>query len=235
MNNIFPIALLCSALLAPCRAAAQTPAVQVLYPYESQRIADVPQTFIFGNVSPAKGTLHINGQAVGFYPNGAFLAFLPVNKGDFIFTLEFTPDPGLPPVLLKRTVKIGQAPRPPFSTDKPELDDNSVQPSYNIEYRDGDCFTVSAQGSPGMEADFTIEDVAKHAPMTEQPPLSGKYYGLYCVTPKDEASSSAIKVRLSKGWSHAKAEAKGRLTLTTHPRVAEVISDYAGLRSDYDG
>ena len=227
--------ILILSLFLPRLALAQAPAVQVLYPYEGQRIADVPQTFIFGNVSPATGTLTINGEATRIYPNGSFLSFLPVADGDFIFNLEFTPGPAQPPVVFKRAIKVGQPPRAPLSAEKPELDESTVQPSANIEYRDGDCFQISALGSAGMAADFTIEGVAKRVPMAELQPGSGKYTGLYCVTQKDEAQAAEIEVRLSKGWSHAKAEARGKLTILQQPRVAEVVPDTAGLRSDSDG
>ena len=227
--------LISAALLLPRAALAQAPSIQVIYPYEGQRIASVPQTFIFGNVAPAQGTLTINGEATRIYPNGSYLSFLPIAEGDFTFSLEFTPDPSQPPVTLKRSVKVGQQPRAPLPSDKLQWDENSVQPAANVEYREGDCFQISAFGSPGMEADFTVQGVAKHVPMTEQLAGSGRYTGLYCFGPNDEAENAEIEVRLSKGWSHAKAQAKGKLTILKQPRVGEILPDTAGLRSDYDG
>ncbi|NLO91712.1 MAG: N-acetylmuramoyl-L-alanine amidase [Elusimicrobia bacterium] len=221
-----------------CAAAvqAQEAAIQVLYPYEGQHIAAVPQTFIFGNVSPSSGTLTINGTPVKVHPKGTFLAYLPVSRGNFVFALEYAPADGKPAFTYQRAITVGQPLPAPLSADKPQLDKNSVQPAADVEYSAGDCVQISAAGSPEMKADFSIDGVIRHAEMAELPQGSGNYTGMYCIKPEDKASQAEIKVRLSKGWSGDKASAAGKLTIMPNtPSIAEVTSDLAGLRSDFDG
>ncbi|MBO5911650.1 MAG: hypothetical protein J6Q05_05675, partial [Elusimicrobiaceae bacterium] len=71
------------------KANAKTAPITVQYPYEKMRIPrGAKEIFIFGQVNlPQPVTLDINGQAVEVYKNGAFVAFLPVENGDFAFVL----------------------------------------------------------------------------------------------------------------------------------------------------
>ena len=64
---------------------AQTPEISVVYPKEEQDVFAQDSTFIFGSVTPG-ARLHINGSAVPVLDNGAFLAFLPVFPGEFVFS-----------------------------------------------------------------------------------------------------------------------------------------------------
>ena len=52
--------------------------LHVEYPDSLQRIAVSDSNFVFGTVGTGDATLIINGQFVDVYPNGSFLAFLPV-------------------------------------------------------------------------------------------------------------------------------------------------------------
>jgi N-acetylmuramoyl-L-alanine amidase len=52
--------------------------IRVVYPPTDAEINARDSTFIFGSVGSGRATLSINGVAVPVYPNGAFLAFLPV-------------------------------------------------------------------------------------------------------------------------------------------------------------
>lgn len=55
--------------------------IRVVYPTAGQVIAAHDSNFIFGSVGNGDATLLINGNPVPVYPNGAFLAFLPVPGG----------------------------------------------------------------------------------------------------------------------------------------------------------
>jgi len=61
--------------------------VNVVYPLEGATIAARDSTFIFGQVTPG-ARLRINGYQVEVHENGAYLAFLPIEAGDFVFHLE---------------------------------------------------------------------------------------------------------------------------------------------------
>ena len=58
--------------------------VNIIYPHGGQAIPAVDSTFIFGNTEPA-ATLFINDARVPVHPEGGFLAFLPVHRGNFSF------------------------------------------------------------------------------------------------------------------------------------------------------
>ncbi len=60
--------------------------IEVVYPKDGRQIAAVDSTFIFGNTNP-KAKLTINGYRVEVHKSGGFLAFLPVNRGEFEFEL----------------------------------------------------------------------------------------------------------------------------------------------------
>jgi N-acetylmuramoyl-L-alanine amidase len=56
--------------------------IKVVYPRPNQEIQVRDSNFIFGSVGSGKATLSINGYAVPVAPNGAFLGFLPVPRGE---------------------------------------------------------------------------------------------------------------------------------------------------------
>lgn len=56
--------------------------IKVVYPRPNQEILVRDSNFIFGSVGTGKATLTINGYDVPVSPNGAFLGFIPVPRGD---------------------------------------------------------------------------------------------------------------------------------------------------------
>ncbi len=64
------------------------PTINVVYPPEGKEITSSDSTFIFGSVTPGSD-LVINDQYIEVRKNGAFLAYLPLKPGDFVFQLEF--------------------------------------------------------------------------------------------------------------------------------------------------
>lgn len=57
-------------------------AVSVVYPREGQVVASRDSAFIFGSVGHGEALLTINGRAAPVWPNGAFMAFLPIPPRD---------------------------------------------------------------------------------------------------------------------------------------------------------
>ena len=53
-------------------------AINVVYPTANSVVASRDSNFIFGSIGNGNAALFINGQAAPVWPNGAFLAFLPV-------------------------------------------------------------------------------------------------------------------------------------------------------------
>ncbi|MEO7647349.1 MAG: hypothetical protein ABIV11_03830, partial [Gemmatimonadaceae bacterium] len=53
-------------------------AINVVYPTANSLVASRDSNFIFGSIGNGNAALFINGEAAPVWPNGAFLAFLPV-------------------------------------------------------------------------------------------------------------------------------------------------------------
>src|SRR3990172_6010540 len=81
-------------------AQSTEPKIDVVYPKEGQELTAYDSTFILGNVTPG-AELKINGYPVRVYSNGAFLAFLPIQGGDFTFELLASDPGGVTTSLLK--------------------------------------------------------------------------------------------------------------------------------------
>src|SRR5687768_18386695 len=52
--------------------------VKVVYPTPNSTVASRDSNFIFGSIGNGNAALFINGEPVPVWPNGAYLAFLPV-------------------------------------------------------------------------------------------------------------------------------------------------------------
>lgn len=152
--------------------AQETPKIEVIYPKPSQRIAAVDSQFIFGNVSPG-ATLKINGTAVPVYPNGAFLAYLPVKSGRFVFVLEAE---------LGGLRRISEV---PISVPEPYLappaESTKIMPGYSTPAADqtwmeGDVLAVGFRGTPGLHGYFQLSRDERLSAMAEAAPVPQSYW-----------------------------------------------------------
>jgi N-acetylmuramoyl-L-alanine amidase len=74
-------------LTAMSMAAAAPPEINVIYPERGAIIGAADSTFIFGSVSP-EAQLTINNYSVKVHKDGGFLAYLPLESGEFIFKIS---------------------------------------------------------------------------------------------------------------------------------------------------
>ena len=199
------------------------PEISVIYPKEGTRIGASDSTFIFGSVIP-KSELRINGFKVKVYPNGAFLAFLPLEPaespaeggGEFVFELIASNKAG---ISTKRVeVKV---PEPIFSVPEDSfcIVRGSFSPKKDMILTAGDVLEVSFRGTPNCQASFSTEGLISDIPMTEAPPksqpywgrevfgeglvpqkflLKGVYTGSYIIKNTDKVDSARIIFKLSK-------------------------------------
>jgi N-acetylmuramoyl-L-alanine amidase len=153
-------------------SAQQKPTIEVIYPKKNQKIAAVDSMFIFGNVTP-QSQLKINGIETKVYPNGAFLAFLPVKPGAFVFRLEATlqGESGI------REVPI-DVPKPYEAPGKetPAIVKGYLKPSGDIGLMEGDIFTTSFRGAPGFNAYFHLSSDKGVRSMIEAEPAQQGYW-----------------------------------------------------------
>ncbi len=209
---------------------AQDLSIKVVYPETLQTIGPVDSNFIFGSVTPGS-KLSINGTPVEVYRNGAFLAFLPVGEGPFVYRLEA--EKGGEKAVLDWPVLISPRPRP-IPPDSLAIRYGSASPADSIFGYPGDLVTVSFAGTPGLQALFSVEGVEDFFPMAEtsSPPRradtlsvgnpvleqgvppestrSGFYTGVFRL-PEQKLERAKIKVYLTKsdtGKEYPKADSK---------------------------
>lgn len=150
-------------LLAFAPLLAEEKFIKVVYPESLQIIAPVDSNFIFGSVAPGS-KLTINGALVEVYKNGAYLAFLPVSEGSFVYHLEA--EKGGRKAVLDWPVFVTPKPRP-IPADSLAIRFGSTSPSDSIFAYPGELVNISFSGTPGASAFFTVEGVEGQFPMTE--------------------------------------------------------------------
>ena len=114
--------------------------IEVIYPKDGQQIPAVDSTFILGNTEPG-ANLTINGDSVEVHKGGGFLAFLPVQRGEFNFDLisDYLGDICLTTVGLQ----VG----PPADTSTAFVDPLTIWPPGRTVLPRGETFEFSFKAS----------------------------------------------------------------------------------------
>jgi len=225
------IGLVC--LLAGWQLYAQRPALKFIYPRENQTVTAVDSAFVIGNVPPGS-RLWINGIPVSVYENGAFLAFLPVSSGPFIF--QGVALMGEDTLKAERRITVPERLHT-WPLDSLGLDSSFVMPRDSVWAIPGDVVEVSFKGTPGCQAFFDIDGIAWGLPMAERRPsmdyvtgdavfgdlevdtafVQGIYTGLYQVQPWDYGKTASIGFHLKSGEDSVHMTAPGPLTVINSP------------------
>ncbi len=204
--------------------------INFVYPSEGASLPALTKTFIFGNISPATAPFTINGEKIEVYSNGGFIANLPVAGGDFIFKGQL--DDG---TTAQRhvTIKINPEPRPSTGTLSLEFTSGSA----DSEILAGDYIRISACGTPGREAVFSLGKLLDDSPLSEIPAGSGRYYGIYRVKPGDQGAEFYPSARFKAGLfaRGAAARAKGKIRVLKAPVMVETSTDAVVLKDSPDG
>ena len=224
----------------------------VVYPKEEQVVHATDSTFIFGQVTPPTARLHINGNPVRLYPNGTYLAFLPVETGDFVFNCAAIL--GNDTAKVERFVIIPEL-KTTSTSDSVVFDSSYVYPAMDWELRAGDIFEVKVKGTPGCKASFEIDGLTLELPMietsfatgfslgnaifgsgksTKGDTVKGIYTGTYEIQPFDWVDQKQVRFRLiSVEGDTAEMDSPGRLTVlnTSIPQIGELISEKTTART----
>jgi len=223
---------------------ADPPKISVVYPREGQQINAYDSTFIFGSVTPSS-TLKINGFETKVYENGAFLAFLPIKSGDFVFELLAENKDGR----IEKRISV-KVPQKILATpiDTLRVEKESLSPKDDMVLTAGDIIQVSFRGTPNCSAYFMIEGLTPELPMTEIPKIEhsgiqsvfdsqvifdtfsvrGVYYGSYIIQPMDQIDNANIIFKLTKKLSLPYAS--GGLTFSFPPNsIIDTVNNSASL------
>ncbi len=220
--------------------------IEVIYPKEESQVTASESTFIFGNVYPVETNFTINGVPVRLYPNGAFLAFVPVEPGNFSFVCQVVAEGNT--ATLVRNVYI-----PYYLKTSPSdslvIDTSYVFPQEDWELQPGDVFKVAVKGTPGCKATFSVDGLVKDFPMTEipskksfywgeavfvqgtnsqMPDVRGIYTGAYIIQTWDWAVNRKIHFKLrDKIGNVVKTVAPGRLSIDNSaiPNIAQLTQE----------
>jgi N-acetylmuramoyl-L-alanine amidase len=223
----------------PATAATLT----LLHPMEGVTLPAVNETFVFGAVTPGS-TLTINGTMIPVHPQGGYLAMLPVTPGPMLLHCQATAPNGQTIQLDRHFIVEGP---PAIFPEKPlTLENASIEPTEDVILAPGDTLRVWAHGSPGANAEFSIEGVYRHAPLLEKLSVAsgtsparglGLYEGFYTIQPNDEALNANVTVLLRRRGASLKRKASGTLTIDpgTVPKTGMVTEDVAAVRTGPGG
>lgn len=167
--KIFFCAFAAALFLAPV-GRSQELSIKVVYPESLRAIGPVDSNFIFGSVTPG-AKLAINGAPVEVYKNGAFLTFLPLGEGPFVYHLEA--EKKGKKAFLDWPVLVSPKPRP-IPPDSLAIRFGSSSPTDSIFAYPGEIINVTFSGTPGLQAFFNVEGMEGEFPMAETvlPPRS---------------------------------------------------------------
>jgi N-acetylmuramoyl-L-alanine amidase len=112
----------------------------------------VSSSFIFGSVTPGS-VLSANGRKVEVEPNGAFMAQIPFEEGDFTIRLEAANAKGKK--LLERKVSVARS-KTLISSAGLTIVPGTISPSRELSLLPGDRIYVSFRGTPRRKASFRI-------------------------------------------------------------------------------
>ncbi len=145
--------------------------LNVVYPDTNQQLRTVDSTFIFGGVTP-DAKLYINDVEIPVHRDGGWLAYLPVEHGEFMFNLM---------AVLENDTSYQEL---PVQIGYPGLENiytvplipTSPYPVSDVIYSVGDVFDFSFKAPPGCRGWFGINE-SDSVEMLPSLPSEGVYRG----------------------------------------------------------
>lgn len=206
-------------------AEAASTSIRIQHPGENAQLGNLNTTFVCGYALPG-GTLTVNGLNVPIHPEGGFLTMVRLSSGACAINAELLS--GTTVYTLTRTVNVDG---PSMLTPADPVTIDSVGPGADCTVMTGDEITVTAKGSPGMQASFKVKGARLKFPMVEK--WRGFYNGVYVVGAEDELEDSKVTVTLVDKENHEKEhrESDGAISRVSEiPVAAEINAENAVLR-----
>jgi len=158
------LAAACTVLAAPARAQRPAPLplipsvrgpldLRVVYPPEGSALTARDSNFIFGQTGNGRAQLTINGRPVAVAPNGAFLAFLPI-EGDSVATYRVVATLGADSAVLERHVGVPRRFAPPAQALW--MDSASLSPRGLRWAEPDELIRVAVRAAPGATLTLTL-------------------------------------------------------------------------------
>lgn len=209
---------------AQAHTASRNAPITVQYPHEGMQTSRGAEKILFlGQINlPAPVTLDVNGQNIPLYKNGAFLAFVPVQSGDFELVLTAVSQ-GKTYQAVRRVYVPGRAIKD-FSA-KAAFDDEEIFPTDAVEILPGDTLDLYVRGTPHAQVTARIKDFkgGPKIPLTEDPNSPGMYRATFRVDPTEKPLTATVTYRMKKGPKNSSAK-------ITAPEKIKVLSPQEALR-----
>jgi N-acetylmuramoyl-L-alanine amidase len=229
-------------LVIPMKAEAkkkhplsQGPTITIIYPKEGQEIPPVARSFVLGSVLP-RARLTVNGQKVRVWPNGAFVAMIPYQSGDFTITSTAAGKGGRGTAA--RKVHVAEVPVT-SPRDSLLIEARHCVPGDTVELLPGDLLDLSCKGTPGCRAEAKLDSLGQTVSMVEEPgEVGGIYQAGYIIQPKDSLKHTTVTFALTNFQGKAvTAKAPGKVFVLDPRavRVAETAEDNVKLRYSPSG
>lgn len=191
------------------KSAAKEAPITVQYPYEKMKLPrGAEEVFILGQVNlPMPATLNINGQDVELYPNGAFVAFLPVASGEFTFVL--TAQSADQTVQAVRHVKVPDV-TVQSSSKQTAFDKEEMFPQHKVELWPGDIVNLYVRGIPGRKVTAQLPSLknGEEIALTEDKTHPGIYRASFTIGPTQKEKSTKVIYEMDNGSEGSKIKAK---------------------------
>jgi len=181
-------------------------------------------------VTDSLARIFIDTNSVKVFPNGAFVSRVNLEPGLNVISIRAEKGNQI----VNQDLIIYRPPDFENSPEKPTVvDDRLVEPTQNIMLLKGDFLNVKFKASPGGNAYFSINKIAKNLPMVELPPeqangLSGVYNGIIRIS--EGPTNRALKIKFEiRGKDRKKKtlEAPGKLYILSEevPIIGQILKE----------
>lgn len=213
------------------------PKIDVVYPVAGQCLKENGHHFIYGNVQPPHSRFTINGKKVSLYKNGAFMVYLPVQKGDFVFHCIATADGDT----AKYEVPIYVDHTPEIPDDTFMIDYDSIEPKHPLILTSDDELKVSVRATPGSKVSFKIDNTNDWFPLTagkvhpdfysgnlllvdniKTSAANGGLVGTFEIDKMNPIKDRLIKLRIENSQGNVIIHSFGNISIITEP-MAQLI------------
>ncbi|MDR0953183.1 MAG: N-acetylmuramoyl-L-alanine amidase [Elusimicrobiota bacterium] len=189
--------------------------ITVEYPHQNAALPlGSKNAFILGKITPASGSLTINGVAVPVFKTGAFLAYLPVTPGNFDFILELKDNGQTHKV--KRTVKVLGFDYRPYE-NRYRFDGDYTYPQDDLELTTQDAVEFSVAGSPKRKVSISIPPLYRDIQMEEVDEDPGVYKKTITFSQDKQIkrpTKAIYTMQGEDGQEKAQAFSRGRIKIT---------------------
>jgi N-acetylmuramoyl-L-alanine amidase len=205
--------------------------IKVVYPKLNQRIGAIDSTFIFGSVNP-DWRLTVNGHATSAHKDGGWIAFLPLQPGEFVFSIVATN--GKDSSVIEWPVYV-----PGILIDG-EMDSLVIFNDYRLptdsrSLATGDILHFQFRGAPGCRAWGEIVGVADSIPMLETATIPQPYHaGDVFDGESSQIDSSFLVPGVYQGlYNFTSALIQDSAVVVIHLAAPDLFMSLSGGRDDF--